>query len=379
VISIKHINATEIEVIGHPSSSTHYPEPTTIPATWQEHMDNQEDKWMTRHIIATTEMPSFVESLRKNNVIAVSDGSGKDRIGSAAAVLHCTHTGQRIKATTMVQGNIQDQSSHRSELVGILMIVKIASMLHTEFDLTGTLITFGLDNDEARKTVIDEYHPSVKKPDYDIICDIQKRFASLPIKFNSRWIEGHQDKTNTDYDTMDIWTLLNIEMDIDAGVHRETHKHDNTNNIPLPNERTTVWLDNKKLAHFDKHELYSAVHGRAYSHPTDKRSWSCLQFWQIRETLSDQALTNIHWHVLGKAFRKYPNGKQRWLVKHETGQCGVGRMQLRRKYQDHRQLPQMQTKGRNDATHHPMSSHIGNHQMEHSYHVFEQLADKIQN
>jgi len=134
-----------------------------------------------------------------------------------------------------------------------------------------------------------------------------------------------------------------------------------------------------KLAHFNKHELYSAVHGRAYPHPTDKRTWTCLQIWQHRETLSDRALKSIHWHALGKAFRKYPNGKQRWLVKHETGQCGVGRMQLRRKYQDHRQLPQMQTKGRNDATHHPMSSHIGNHQMEHSYHVFEQLADKIQN
>ena len=71
---------------------------------------------------------------------------------------------------------------------------------------------------------------------------------------------------------MDIWTLLNIEMDIDAGLHREAHKQEKTDNIPLPNERTTVWLDNKKLAHFDKHELYSAVHGRAYTHPTDKRT-----------------------------------------------------------------------------------------------------------
>jgi len=326
-------------VIGQPRTVTHYPEPSTTPSTWQEHIDKQEEKWLTQHIIAATELPSFVESIRQNNVIAVSDGSGKDRIGSAAAVLHCTHTGQRIKATTMVPGNIQDQSSHRSELVGILLILKLVSMLHTEFDLTGSSITFRLDNDKARIAVMDEYHPSVKKPDYDIIYDIRNRISSLPIKFHSRWIEGHQDKTNTDYDTMDIWTLLNIEMDIDAGLHREAHKQDKTNNIPLPNERTTVWLDNKKLAHFDKHGLYSVVHGRAYTHPTDKQTWSCLQFWQNRKQLTDRALTNIHWHALGKAFRKYPNGKQRWLVKHETGQCGVGRMHLRRKYQDHSRCP----------------------------------------
>jgi len=136
-------------------------------------MAKQDDKWLTRHIIAATELPSFVESIRRSHVIAVIDSLGKDRIGSAVAGLYCTHTGQRIKATAMVPGNIQDQSSHRSELVGIVMIVKILSMLHTEYDLTGTSITFGLDNDEARKAVMDEYHPSVKKPDYDIIYNIQ--------------------------------------------------------------------------------------------------------------------------------------------------------------------------------------------------------------
>lgn len=91
----------------------------------------------------------------------------------------------------------------------------------------------------------------------------------MPIIFHSRWIEGHQDKKNMDYSTMYIWTLLNVEMNIDTGAHREAHKHDNTDNIPLPNIRTTIWLDNKRLAHFNEHELYSAVHGRAYPHPTD--------------------------------------------------------------------------------------------------------------
>ena len=153
-------------------------------------MDNPEDRWLKQHIIAAADLPSFVESIRRSNVIAVSDGSGEDRIGSAAAALHCTHTGQRIKATTMVPGNLQDQLSHRSELAGILLIVKTVSMLHTEHDLTGASITFGPDNDEARKAVMAECHPSVKKPDYDIIYDMRNRISSLPIKFHRRWIEG---------------------------------------------------------------------------------------------------------------------------------------------------------------------------------------------
>ena len=47
-----------------------------------------------------------------------------------------------------------------------------------------------------------------------MILDIRKHKDTLLIIFNSKWIEGHQDDTNKGYSTMDIWTLLNIKMDI---------------------------------------------------------------------------------------------------------------------------------------------------------------------
>ena len=34
-----------------------------------------------------------------------------------------------------------------------------------------------------------------------------------------------------------------------------------------------------------------------------------------------------------------PQGKQQWILKHSTGQCGVGRMLQRRKYQEHSLCP----------------------------------------
>jgi NADH pyrophosphatase NudC (nudix superfamily) len=212
-------------------------------------------------------------------------------------------------------------------------------MLHSEYDLTGATFTFGLDNDSARIAIMSDYEPSVKKPDYDIIYDIRRRMEKLPITFLSKWIESHQDKGNADYSTMDIWTLLNIEMDHDAGAFRAQHTNSKRPNLPFTNEKTTIWIDNRKLAHFDKHELYSIVHGRANHHLTDKKTWSCKQYWQTRENISDECIERVHWHALGKAFRKYPGGKQRWLVKHSTGQCGVGRMHLRRKYREHSQCP----------------------------------------
>jgi hypothetical protein len=118
-------------------------------------------------------------------------------------------------------------------------------------------------------------------------------------------------------------------------------------NIAFPNEKTTIWIDNRKLAHFDKHELYALVHGRANYNKNDKKTWSCTQYWQERENIPEPYVRRIHWHALGKAFRKYPAGKQRWLVKHSTGQCGVGRMHLRRKYHEHSQCPRC---GQDDET-----------------------------
>ena len=217
--------------------------------------------------------------------------------------------------------------------------MKILEMLHAEFDLTGSEFTFGLDNTEARKAVMAEFEPSIKKPDYDMIHEIRSRMKKLPIVFHSKWIKGHQDRDNHDYSKMDIWTLLNIEMDHLAAEHMARHSHEDQPNIPLPHERITIWIDSAKLAHFDKHELYEKVYGRTGTDENDKRTWTSRKFWQTREQLTDEAMDNIHWKALGKAIRKAPQGTQRWILKQATGQCGVGRMLLRRKYNDHGRCP----------------------------------------
>jgi hypothetical protein len=61
-------------------------------------------------------------------------------------------------------------------------------------------------------------------------------------------------------------------------------------------------------------------------------------------------MEDIHWEAMGKAFRSLPFGKQRWLTKHATGQCGVGHMAFRRKHQDHSDCPRCQEP--DETTHH---------------------------
>jgi hypothetical protein len=50
-------------------------------------------------------------------------------------------------------------------------------------------------------------------------------------------------------------------------------------------------------------------------------------------------ITNINWEACQKSLNQLPFGKRRWLIKHATGFCEVGRMEQIRGNQDHDHCP----------------------------------------
>ena len=60
---------------------------------------------------------------------------------------------------------------------------------------------------------------------------------------------------------------------------------------------------------------------------------------KIADQVWDDLWSMIDWKAHGRAFRGIPLGKQRWLTKHASGHCGVGRMLLRWKWQCHSECP----------------------------------------
>ena len=209
----------------------------------------------------------------------------------------CPRQRQAMQAANMVPGHPRNQSSHRSKLAGILAVVKLLQLIHKERDLTNGSFTYGLDNKEARLAIMSQDDPKVSKADYDLILDIRKRKAMLPITFQSKWIEGYQDDTNKDYLTMDIWTLLNIEMDTCAGKYYQQHKDKEYLNVAMANTTLTVWMDKEKLASFDKPMLYNQVFARTGRTDKDKSSWTSKDFWKEREKIPKAAMEHIHWEL----------------------------------------------------------------------------------
>ena len=65
-----------------------------------------------------------------------------------------------------------------------------------------------------------------------------------------------------------------------------------------------------------------------------------MPYWTKKHGLTDSNINNhINWTALKRAMKRIPMGQRRWLIKHATGHCGVGRMLLRRKHQQHSKCP----------------------------------------
>ena len=128
---------------------------------------------------------------------------------------------------------------------------------------------------------------------------------------------------------LDRWALLNIEMDSMAKAHLQQHKDAPLPNLPFEHEKLSIFHRGRKLANLNINHLYTLV-----------RCDDIKAHWKQREEHItgnnytddewDQRWELIDWKCHGRAFRRAPLGTQRWLTKHASGHCGVGRQQLRR-------------------------------------------------
>jgi hypothetical protein len=63
-------------------------------------------------------------------------------------------------------------------------------------------------------------------------------------------------------------------------------------------------------------------------------------YWQKKHNLTPSSLiTSINWEACKEAMGRLPFGKERWLLKHVTGFCGVGRREFLWGNQDHSECP----------------------------------------
>jgi hypothetical protein len=194
-------------------------------------------------------------------------------------------------------------------------------------DITEGKVTIGFDGEQALKSVSKDEEPSPSDPDEDLISDIRRKVEKSPLTIAWKWIRGHQDDKVPEAG-LDEWALLNIRMDTNAKRHWRATSTYTPPNHRFSDEKITFYFEGRKLSRMSPKLLYNLVYEPRI------QAWS-----KKRHELSESNWRQIHWKASGQALRGVPMGTQRWFTKHATRHCAVGRMELRRKHQDHSDCP----------------------------------------
>jgi hypothetical protein len=285
--------------------------------------------WAITELSVEDDGSIIAQALRDGTAIAVSDGSYKHGQGTSAFIIEGNTGAGRLVGVNVIPGESESQTAYRAELGGVAGILELLYCVCTAHSVTEGSVEVGLDGDQARKAAFGSWPLDPGSPDYDLLQHIRGMILASPLTFTSRWIESHQDDHSA-LVTLDRWGKLNVECDGLAKSFWNTNSLANTwmANLAFGHEKWSLWIEGKKLSQIDKQKLYSFTFAER-----------TRTYWHRKHSLTPELITSINWEACGDAMDRLPFGKKRWLLKHATGFCGVGRRELLRGNQDHDDCP----------------------------------------
>jgi hypothetical protein len=296
--------------------------PTTTSSNFTDYLRSQPKllPWIS-HSIDLVNCDQLLSCIRDGSAKAISDGSYKEGVGSAAWVITTNDFSPCMSSSVIPPGDAAEQSSYRSKLCGLYTILLILHNLCQFHCIPVGQITIGCDGLSALHTAFSTSTVSISDQSYDIILAIRELRRRLPLKIIYQYVKGHQDD-NTPIHMLDSWAALNIAMDSAAKLalrrFNPTDRH-----YSIPYEPWAIWQDQRKLVHKLSSKLYDIVHGPP-----------ALAYWAKK---SDKTLLPlVDWEAIGKARKASPRSKGFFVSKHSSGMCGVGKWMKRWKDSDAR-------------------------------------------
>jgi len=148
---------------------------------------------------------------------AVSDGSYKDSLGTAAWMIQDMVSKQVLSGTSIIPGHTSDQSAYQSELGGIFSIVATIHNICNYYNISKGMIQIACDGLGPLTQCFAKYqNPSPSTAHFDLIMSIQNMIDKTPIDWHWHHVLGHQDETSSKLDLKTInWiNVLSLRVDV---------------------------------------------------------------------------------------------------------------------------------------------------------------------
>jgi hypothetical protein len=198
---------------------------------------------------------------------------------------------------------------------GVAGVLESPHCICAAHGVTKGKVETGLNGEQSMKEAFGQWPLDPGRPDYDMLQHIRGMITASPLTFLSRWLASHQDD-NVPLALIDHWGQLNVEC---AKRFWNTNAQARTwrPNLQFGFEKWSLWIANEKLSSVDKKRLCA--------HFFSARTHTC---WHREHGLTPDLIASVNWDACAEAMGRLPFGRRRWLLKHATGFCGVGRREL---------------------------------------------------
>mmetsp|Transcript_24041 Transcript_24041/g.58823 ORF Transcript_24041/g.58823 Transcript_24041/m.58823 type:complete len:668 (+) Transcript_24041:2004-4007(+) len=279
--------------------------------------------WVPETVTIEGSEQRLLLALRQGKLRAISDGSYKNQLGTACVQIR-TLTGSDVMwILCQTPGKPEDQSSTRSELIGLLAALMALGWMAQLLDPPPPEpppVEVACDGLVALRKSFYRYHLKPSEAQFDLASTIRETIRRLPLSPKSRHVRGHSDRKRPQA-MLDWFELRNLEVDSKAQAYRrhlESIGVTSTSNPCFFDEPAALFISNEKVSRVDFSQLLDSV-----TLPDLKEHWA------TRFRLSPAQWEEVDWTSVSRAMHALPAKLQRWTAKHTTGFCGVGKFRVR--------------------------------------------------
>jgi len=258
-------------------------------------------------------IPRLVQALRQGTLIAVSDGSYRDGIGTSAFILHDGIPSEALWGVNAVPGSTQSQSAYHSELAGVMGSITIIWALCKIGKIQEGSTMIALDGQQAMMHASSDHPLPCHSRSFDLLRAIHRTRKKLPVVLHWQWVWGHQDSLQP-VSRLDVYSQTNIIADQQAKQYLQTLLWQQYQpSIQTLSTGWQIFLNKCPMEQFDHDTIYN----HAWSHRSN-------QYWVDKFDWHEESLDFVDWHALGKAMKQLPFYKQRHIMKQATAHLPIG-------------------------------------------------------
>jgi hypothetical protein len=313
----------------HPTTTTELPadaSPTTVfgngtqvvrhQGTQALQLDDDEPSeicWWNEPIHIMDHIHLLLEGLTNGTAICVTDGSYKERYGTAALIIlpHLAAP-DGITLVNQTPGIEQEQDPYRAELGGIYGCIAYVNQLAKLHNITTGTITLACDCWSALVNVFYHAYDTPSQAQFDLVHACRLLISDSPITWQAHHVKGHQDD-HVAYTDLDRWGQLNVDMDTLAKNHWKHINDERRAHFSLPpTTEWSLWRNHHRITSWSETRGLELI----YQRPS-------TQYWTKKQRIPGTA-TPPHWPTTYNAFKNTISPNRLWLTKWLTGWLPTG-------------------------------------------------------